>query len=136
VEVVGERLQRFVEPLFPFQIGCRGMLAGPHAERPTWIGARLDGRGEELMGLLQRTLEKELGRVGLEADDRAYAPSVWLGRIRSGHEEVLATLAGREDVSFGSSTIKDMFLMEVMPWSRGGGVQVLERVALGAPRVR
>jgi 2'-5' RNA ligase len=136
VEVVVERLREFAQPLFPFQLVSKGLVAGGPGERATWIGAGLDARGEELVGLLQRTLERELMRVGVGADERGYEARAWLGRVRWGHEEVSRALSGREGVLFGSSTIKDLYLMEALPWGSGGGSRVLERVALGAPKAR
>jgi 2'-5' RNA ligase len=135
VEVVVERLREFAQPLFPFQVVSRGLISvGPAWGGVSWIGAGMDGRGAELVGLVQQTLERELMRAGVEADERTYVASAWLGRVRGGGAAIERAVASRSDVLFGSSTIKDLYLLKVDPGGEAGAGRVIERVALGAQK--
>lgn len=124
------QLQEVVEPLFPFQLKCKGVGAYPNPERARLIYTHLDEESREVAILLQRMLGKELAKLGFVPDTRAYHATVLLGRVREGADVSWLTNE-METVSFGSSTIKDIALMESHLGPQRAEQRVLNRFPLG-----
>lgn len=124
------QLREVVEPLFPFQLKCVGVQALPTPERARLLYATLDEEGREVASLLQRMIDKELSKLGFVSDPRPFHASALLGRVLNGAD--LSDLAKEmETVPFGSSTIKDIALMESSLRPQGATQRVINRFPLG-----
>ncbi len=132
LELLEERMQTLVSPLFPFQAESIGveLEPGPKAARLIWAG--LDAKGGEVVGLLKRALEQELDKIGLTPDPRPFVPRLLLGRVRAERvPDMSAVVEEYEGVSFGVSTIKDLVLLRAEHRARGPAHIVVNRFALG-----
>lgn len=125
-------VEKLCEPLFPFEIECQGVGAFPELARPRIIWAGLDPKGAEVLGLLQKALERDLGELGVPLDDRHFYPHITLARVRSrrspNFEEVLKAY---ERVTFGKSYIRDLILFESHLHREGARYEVIRRFPLG-----
>ena len=132
VPVIHEALQALCEPLFPFEVECRGVGVFPDQEAPRILWAGLDDTSAEVLELLQRALERDLEKVGVERERRAFRPHVTLARVRGVPVDLRDLLEPLGEVSFGKSFIKDMVLFESKLGPEGPKYEVLRRYALGA----
>ena len=131
--MVEKALEKLTEPLFPFEVECARLGAFPRAARPRIIWAGLDEESEEVLGLLQKALERDLEQLGVERESRPFHPHVTLGRVKSRRvapdfEEILKPYG---NVSFGKSFIKDLVLFESHLEARGPRYEVVRRFSLG-----
>lgn len=134
VSMLGSTVGRLAEPLFPFEVECRGFGAFPRPDQPRILWAGLDAKSAEVLGLLQQALERDLQEIGVAADPREFLPHITLGRLKSRANPDLSELFGRYDeLSFGKSYIKDLVLYESHLRHDGPRYEVLERFALGQP---
>ncbi|WP_158542278.1 RNA 2',3'-cyclic phosphodiesterase [Lujinxingia litoralis] len=132
VSMLESTLQRLTEPLFPFEVECRGFGAFPEPARPRILWAGLDAKSAEVFGLLQQALERDLQELGVPADPREFLPHITLGRLKSRAAPNLAELQTPfESVSFGKSYIKDLVLYESHLRHDGPRYQVVSRFPLG-----
>lgn len=134
VPVIQEALQALCGPLFPFEVECRGVGAFPDAKEPRILWAGLDETSAEVLELLQRALERDLEKVGVERERRPYKPHVTLARVKGSGSagDIEDLLRPFEDVSFGKSFIKDMVLFESTLQPEGPRYDVVQRFSLGA----
>lgn len=133
LELLEPQLRRFVEPLFPFQVSCRGVGAWPSEEAPRHIWTRLDEQGAEVVGLLRRALDRELDQLGIAPDPRTYRPLIALGRARELPRQPDRWLGELREEVFGTSVIKDLILFEATLRPDGPHHRVINRFSLGAP---
>jgi RNA 2',3'-cyclic 3'-phosphodiesterase len=132
IPVIEETLAKLCKPLFPFEVECRGVGAFPDVSQPRILWAGLDETSAEVLGLLQKALERDLGRIGVEKETRPFAPHVTLARVKTlqarSMEEILKPF---EQVSFGKSFIKDLVLFASHLDPEGPRYEVLRRFSLG-----
>ncbi len=132
VPMIQEALAGLCEPLFPFEVECRGVGGFPDLSRPRILWAGLDEKGTEVLELLQRTVERDLHELGIEKERRPFYPHVTLGRTKSRRLPSLEELLqDYEQVSFGESFIKEMVLFESHLSHEGPRYEVVERYFLG-----
>lgn len=125
-------LQTLCEPLFAFEVECVGVGAFPKLQAPRIIWAGLDEESSEVLGLLQRTVEKELHQLGIEKEQRPFHPHITLGRVKSGTTPSFEELLGSYgEVGFGSSYIREMVLYESHLDHLGARYEVVDRFRLG-----
>ena len=126
-----EALRELCEPLFPFDIECLGVGAFPGGESPRILWVGLDDEGAEVLGLLQRHVERDLHELGIEKESREYHPHVTVARVKSESPPSLETLLGEYDeVGFGQSFITDIALYESHLDADGPRYDVVERFSL------
>lgn len=127
-----EAVLRLVRPLFPFQVQHIGLAVRPDESRPRHLFAPLDPKGDEVIGLLQRALERELDQVGLSADTRTRAPGMHIGRLSGAlSPEALEIFRRHQSTRFGTSTIRNLALMSAELGQDGPLYRVLDRFPLG-----
>ena len=132
VPMIEDRLRALTRPLFPFEVACCEVGAFPSLDRPRVLWAGLDEKGAEVMGLLRQTIERELGELGFAADERAYAPHVTLGRIKTTSAvDLNGVTQDLAKVSFGTSFLKDIVLFESRLSADGASYHVRRRFLLG-----
>lgn len=130
---IRETLEEVCEPLFPFEVECRGVGAFPDRSSPRILWVGLDDESAEVLDLLQTNVERELHQeLGIEKESRDYHPHVTVARVKSEHRPSFEELLGRyADVSFGESFIKDFALYESHLDEDGPRYEVVERFGLG-----
>jgi 2'-5' RNA ligase len=131
-QLVDERLEKLVRPLFPFEVRCEGLGAfpSPDAARVLWAG--LDPKGAEVMGLLRLAIERELDELGFSPDERDYKPHVTLGRVRARSTADLSDeLSQFERMEIGECWVRDLVLFESILRSDGPTYRVINRYQLG-----
>lgn len=132
VPLIREQLQAFCESLFPFEIECHSVGAFPDLNTPRVIWAGLEPEGAEVLELLQRTVEQELGELGVPKEHRPFHPHVTLARVKSRRTPSFQKLLYRyDDVRFGRSYIRDLALFESHLREDGPSYEVVERFPLG-----
>ena len=132
VSMLESSIASLAEPLFPFEVECRGFGAFPSPDRPRILWAGLDAKSAEVLGLLQQALERDLQEIGIAADEREFLPHITLGRLKSRAAPDLGEVFGRyDDLSFGKSYIKDLVLYESQLRHDGPRYHVIERFPLG-----
>lgn len=125
-------LRTLCEPLFAFRVECLGVGVFPDAQKPRIVWAGLDEQGAEVLGLLQKNVERDLGAIGVPQEQRPYRPHVTVGRIKAQRRRSFEELLTRYDgVSFGESVIGDMVLFRSELRSQGPRYEVVERFRLG-----
>jgi 2'-5' RNA ligase len=137
IPFICERLVELIRvtPIPPFQVGCRRIGVDPSFERPMIVWAGLDDATGEVIGLLNRVIERALHELGLPRDERPFRPLVTLGRLRTrGPTEGMQSALSRaiDDPEFGRCFVKDIVLYEARRDARGPRYDILERFALGA----
>lgn len=126
-------LEQLCEPLFPFEVECRGVGAFPKLSNPRILWAGLDPKGAEVLGLLQKALERDLGELGVPMDRRRFYPHITLARVRSRRSPSFeGLLKPYEEVSFGKSYIRDLVLIESHLRREGARYEVIQRIPLGS----
>jgi RNA 2',3'-cyclic 3'-phosphodiesterase len=132
IPMIASTVDRLAAPLFPFEVECRGVGCFPDPRRPRILYAGLDAKGGEVLGLLEQALQRDLGELGVEADDREFKPHITLGRVKSQTAPTMETvLPNYQTMRFGKSYIKDIILFESLLSSRGPRYEVVHRFALG-----
>ena len=132
LEPLQERMNLLVEPLFPFQVECTGVGADPTPQHARRIWAMLDKGSGDVLDLLRRALEKELGQLGFGADERPFWPGLLLGRPqRASDPALLGELELHAQRRFGASTIKDMVLFAASQDQERTRYRVVNRFELG-----
>lgn len=133
VPMIEEVLERLCEPLFPFEVECRRVGVFPAPEKPRILWAGLDKKSAEVLGLLQKALERDLEKLGFAKESRPYHPHVTLARVKSRRAPSFAELIEPyEVVGFGKSFVKDIVLYQSHLDHRGARYEVLRRFALGS----
>lgn len=130
--VLREAIAELVGPLFPFEVEARGVgfFPGPHKPRIIWSG--FDDESAEVLSLLHRAIERDLGEIGIEQDDKPFRPHVTLGRVKSRKRPDFTRLVDQiERRSYGKSYIKDIILYESKLDHEGPHYTVVDRFALG-----
>lgn len=132
IPMIEKTLEKLSEPLFPFEVECARMGAFPGPGRPRIIWAGLDEESAEVLGLLQKALERDLEELGVEREHRPFHPHVTLARVKSrAAPDFGEILKPYEAVSFGRSFIKDLVLFESHLGEKGPRYEVLHRFSLG-----
>jgi 2'-5' RNA ligase len=133
VSRLSDTLAGLVKPLFPFEVEARGVGFFPDPAKPRILWTGFDEQSSEVLSLLQQALERDLGELGFESNERTFLPHVTLGRIKSrAHPDFSAFAAEYKGRSFGKSYVKDFILYESTLTPNGPKYTVLDRFALGA----
>ena len=134
VPLVVDELAEFCEPLFPFEVECRGVGAFPNLEDPRVLWVGLDEQGAEVLRLLQRALEEGLERLGVPRERRDYRPHITLGRLKGRRAvDLHEVVEPFRELSFGKSFLREVVLFESHLDHRGPRYEVVERLELGQP---
>jgi len=132
VSLLEETLAGLVEPLFPFEVHCRGLGVFPHPTRPRILWAGLEPEGAEVMGLLQQAIDKDLGELGFQPEEREYRPHITLGRVKTRNAPSLGPIVDTyRELTFGSSYIRDIVLYASTLTDEGPRYEVVNRFGLG-----
>lgn len=131
VPILAEALGALARPLFPFEIRCCRLGGFPDLAQPRILWAGLDGKGAEVMGLLQQTVERDLAELGFPREGREYRPHITIGRVRDSAVVDSSQIADLVDLDFGSGFIKDIALFESVPTRDGVEYVVRRRFSLG-----
>ena len=118
----------------PFDLLLTSVGAFPSLRRPRviWLGVEEE---EELLAL-QRRLEDELARTGVERDRRPYHPHLTLGRVKRGGRTDLSELprlASNTDID-GSWKVKSVDLMRSHLKPDGAEYETVASEPLGGDR--
>ncbi len=133
VPMLRDTLAELVKPLFPFEVEAKGIGFFPDPNHPRIIWSGFDQQSAEVLSLLQQALERDLGELGFEKEQRSFRPHVTLGRVKSRARPDFAKLAEEVDRrSFGKSYIKDVVLYESTLSAQGPTYTVIDRFGLGA----
>ena len=133
VPFIEDTLAALAKPLFAFEVEARGVGAFPEPETPRIIWTGFDAHGGDVLGLLQKTIEKEMEELGFAADPRPFQPHITIGRVKSDATVSLAAVTDAlQGHVFGKSHIRDIALFESRLTSMGPVYDVLSRFPLGS----
>ncbi len=120
----------------PFHLEARGFGVFPHLARPRvlWVGV---GGDVEVLGALQREVERAVRALGYAAERRRYTPHLTLGRVRRQAElvDLLAFARELEKVQvplLGRWQVTELLLMESELHPEGARYTRLQAWPLGA----
>ncbi|AWV89021.1 RNA 2',3'-cyclic phosphodiesterase [Bradymonas sediminis] len=133
VSRLSDTISGLVKPLFPFEVETKGLGFFPAPELPRIFWCGFAPESAEVLALLQQAIERDLGELGFEPNERAFHPHITLGRVKSRANPNFAKFAQKyENKSFGKSYVKDFVLYESILTPKGPVYQVVERFTLGA----
>lgn len=119
--------------LEPFELEARGAGAFPSPDRPRtlWLGA---GRGSKEMILLQKAIQKKLGKLGFRGEARRYVPHLTLGRAgrHARPESLSAELAELADYEAGSMLVDEVTVYASRLSREGPTYDILSRAPLAS----
>lgn len=125
-------LEEIVAPLSRFVVKSRGIGCFPRPEKPRIIWAGFDEDSAEVLSLLFRAVERDLGDIGIPTEERPFKPHLTLGRVKSRRKPSLNTLFdGLRDSIWGDSHVKDIALYESKLDHHGPTYEVIDRFLLG-----
>jgi 2'-5' RNA ligase len=97
----------------PFSLKVRGVGAFPHLKNPRviWMGL-VDEK--EVLTSFQKQLERELGKIGFEPEERTFHPHLTLGRMKSSkeREELTGRIERHKEEEFGDFQIERIVLFK------------------------
>jgi 2'-5' RNA ligase len=96
---------------FRLEVGGVGTFPNPKNARVVWIGVSGD---VEILAGLQAAVEDALARVGMDREDRPFAPHLTLGRIKyiRSKDDWLNALEETKDVKLGGFDVQAVSLMK------------------------
>lgn len=128
-----DTISGLVKPLFPFEVEARGVGFFPSPELPRIFWSGFDPQSAEVLTLLQQAIERDLGELGFEPNQRPFHPHITLGRVKSrAHPDFASFVAEHKTHSFGKSYVKDFVLYESTLTPDGPVYRVIDRFTLGA----
>ncbi len=130
-ERIQERLHKFTQGLFPFEVVARGIGAFPDHQDPRIIWAGFEEKSAELIGLIQKNVEKELEQLGISPDHREYHPHITLARCRGPITGLTQNLQNLSNLELGGAYVRDLVLFESELTSTGPRYTVRDRFPLG-----
>lgn len=120
----------------PFKITTSTVQAYPSGDIPRILVAQIT-KGLEPLETLRQSIDIELESLGLQPDSRPFYASVVLGRIKT--PQTRASLSGvlkaLTDLPLGSSSVRDVSLMQSHLTPKGSQLQVFARAHLRGARV-
>lgn len=130
-ERIQERLHRFTQGLFPFEVSVKGIGAFPDTQNPRIIWAGFEEKSVELISLIQQSVDKELEHLGISPDPRDYRPHVTLARCRGSIQPLKHTLDALENLELRGAFVRDFVLFESELTLAGPRYTVRDRFPLG-----
>ena len=134
VDPIVKSIEGPVQNISPFTLSVRGMGAFPHFKNPRviWVGL-VDGKG--VLVSFQKEVEKELGKIGFEPEDRAFHPHLTLGRVKSnrGRDELVGRMEKYREEEFGDFQVERVVLFKSDLRPSGPIHTALREVRLGGP---
>jgi len=116
---VEEALRRGIRGFSPFTLEVRGtgVFPGPQYVRVIWAGV---GEGWEVLSSLQRSLDRELAKLGFPKDTE-FVPHLTLARVRNvGNKETfLRVLERGKKEEFGRVEVREVRLKKSVLTPRG-----------------
>lgn len=113
LEDIQKAIGQAVKGLSPFviEVGGIGTFPNPRFPRVIWIG--LKDRGDSLK-TLQEAIERETEGLGFEREDRAFAPHLTLGRVRSqkNRDALIRSLDEFDKIELGAFNVEEVSLMK------------------------
>jgi len=113
IDPIVKSIEGPVQNISPFTLSVRGMGAFPHFKNPRviWVGL-VDGKG--VLVSFQKEVEKELGKIGFEPEDRAFHPHLTLGRVKSnrGRDELVGRMEKFREEEFGDFQVERVVLFK------------------------
>ncbi len=130
-ERIQERLHKFTQGLFPFEVVANGIGAFPDDQDPRIIWAGFEEKSAELIGLIQKNVEKELEQLGISPDPREYRPHITLARCRGPITGLTQNLHNLSNLELGGAYVRDLVLFESELTPVGARYTVRDRFPLG-----
>jgi 2'-5' RNA ligase len=97
----------------PFSLKVKGVGAFPNLKNPRviWMGL-VDGK--EILTSLQKQIEKQLEKIGFQAEDRPFHPHLTLGRMKLGRgkEDLMGRMEKHKEEEFGVFPVERMILFK------------------------
>ena len=115
-----------------FSFNLKGYGSFPNQEfmRVVWIGVE-DGEGKQKLCELQVLLEKNLGEIGFQPENREFTPHLTAGRVRQKPSSVLKGLVDRyKTMDFGAVKVRELRLIQSQLKPSGPKYTVLHSVEL------
>jgi len=121
----------------PFELATGGLSCFPNARRPRVVWVGLGGQLAPL-GALHAAVERELGALGFEPEDRAFHPHLTLGRVRQeaarpAVEELARVLQGAAAEPSPPFRVADVILFRSELRPSGAVYSALHHAPLAAP---
>jgi len=132
IDPIVKSIEGPVQNISPFTVSVRGMGAFPHFKNPRviWVGL-VDGKG--VLVSFQKEVEKELGKIGFEPEDRGFHPHLTLGRVKSnrGRDELVGRMEKFREGEFGDFHVERVILFKSDLKPSGPIYTALREVRLG-----
>ena len=117
-------------PLFFLKI--QGMGAFPNLKNPRviWMGFQ---EGKEIIVAIQKQLEREFEKIGVQPEDRPFHPHLTLGRMRSnrGKDELVRGMERYREEEFGNFQVEKVVLIKSDLKPTGPIYTALREIRLG-----
>jgi RNA 2',3'-cyclic 3'-phosphodiesterase len=112
----------------PFEVKFEGVGGFPNAKSPRVFWAGVNG-GDGLPQLASM-IDAELGKLGIDREEKAYHPHLTLARATRDPLRELAPLLNAPQPQFGTMTAREFFMYQSRPQRGGSKYAKLERYGL------
>ena len=113
IDLIVKSIEEPIRNTLPFSIIVRGVGAFPSLKTPRviWMGL-VDGK--EVLTSLQKQMEKELGKIGFQPEDRPFHPHLTLGRMKLGRgkEDLMGRMEQHKEEEFGVFPVERVVLFK------------------------
>ncbi len=113
IDPIFKSIEEPIRNTLPFSIKVRGVGAFPHLKNPRviWIGL-VEERG--ILTSLQKQIETQLEKVGIQPENRPFHPHLTLGRMKSsrGKEELVGRMERHREEEFGDFQVERVVLFK------------------------
>jgi len=113
IDPIVKSLEGTIGATSPFSLLIRGMGSFPHLKKPRviWMGLQ---EGKQDLVALQRQIDGELKKIGLEPEGRDFHPHLTLGRVKSNRaiDELIGRMERYREEGFGDFRVERIVLFK------------------------
>ncbi len=113
IDLIVKSIEEPIRNTSAFSVIVKGVGAFPSLKNPRviWMGL-VDGK--EILTSLQKQIEKQLGKIGFQPEDRPFHPHLTLGRMKLGRgkEDLMGRMEKHKEEEFGVFPVERVVLFK------------------------
>jgi len=134
IDLIAKSIEEPVRSTLPFSVIAKGVGVFPSLKNPRviWMGL-VDGK--DILTSLQKQIEKQLEKIGFQAEDRPFHPHLTLGRMKLGRgkEDLMGRMEKHKEEEFGDLPVERLILFRSDLKPTGPIYTPLRELRLGGP---